>query len=251
MRFAWSNSDSSARADGSQKVIEQWNSFAADYDQRFVANYSEAYALFGQNMAQAARLNSKPATVIDLACGSGWTLQFLAALGISSYFGIDISTQMIKVASERAKYKFPVHFAPRSAEALCNPVFCEEFLALLGAKPDLIICNAALHEIQKVYPDIDLILAQISRLLVSGGHLLIGDFFYSASSSLSDIASSARWIKNVTTEDPTAPQGFIQPLDLMQRLERLGFSVLKGSICRASAQTALEYYSILCVKRDA
>jgi len=59
--------------------------------------FSEMYGFL--NMLEKANLPMK-ASVLDVACGPGWTAHFLAKLGHSVY-GIDISEELLKIARRR------------------------------------------------------------------------------------------------------------------------------------------------------
>jgi ubiquinone/menaquinone biosynthesis C-methylase UbiE len=103
--------------------------------------------------------------VLDLSCGSGWATRLLAAqLPAGNAAGVDISGEMIGIATERSRGIRNVEFVQSSAEALPYPE---------GAF-DKILCIEAFY----YYSDQHRVLEELSRVLVPGGRIFILIDFY-------------------------------------------------------------------------
>jgi SAM-dependent methyltransferase len=106
--------------------------------------------------ALASRLAAAPAgPVLDLACGDGHLLALLAGSG-RARIGIDMSTGELRAARARLGADVPLHQARAQALPLANAslaaVTCHMALMLMAEAPQ--------------------VLAEISRALQPGGHLL-------------------------------------------------------------------------------
>ena len=101
------------------------------------------------------------ARILDLCCGTGDQLKRLADEGFSNLTGVDLSTEMLKVADKGNKI----------ANLLERDV---QHTGLSGASFDIIIISLAVHEkpARMQYN----MLAEAKRLLASDGQLILVDF---------------------------------------------------------------------------
>ena len=98
-------------------------------------------------------------SVLEVGCGTGANLELIAAGGISSAVGLDLSNGMLSQA--RAKqYGCPVQF-------LCHDA--NNGLPLQSDSIDFVLVSLVLEHIA----DIDYLLKEISRVLKTGGRSLI------------------------------------------------------------------------------
>jgi ubiquinone/menaquinone biosynthesis C-methylase UbiE len=113
-----------------------------------------------------ALMQTKPQDrVLDLSCGSGWATRLLAAqLPAGKAAGVDISGEMIRIATERSRGIRNVEFVQSSAEAL----------PYAEAAFDKILCIEAFY----YYPDQHRVLDELYRVLVPGGRIFILIDFY-------------------------------------------------------------------------
>ena len=100
--------------------------------------------------------------VLDLACGPGIVAERVAP-NVGQVVGIDVTPEMISLAHARVvKARQPnVHFGVGRAEDL--PFEENEF--------DRVITRLSFHH----FPDVRVVLAQVRRVLHSGGRLIIAD----------------------------------------------------------------------------
>lgn len=114
------------------------------------------------------------ARILDLCCGTGDQLKKLSDAGFSNLTGMDLSTEMLKVA--------------RKGNKIANLLECDvQHTRLPGASFDIIIISLAVHE--KPAQMQNNMLAEAKRLLAPDGQLILVDF------SLDD---QARMISKIT-----------------------------------------------------
>jgi len=101
------------------------------------------------------------ARIMDLCCGTGDQLKRLSDEGFSNLTGVDLSTEMLKVAGKGNKI----------ANLLERDV---QHTGLPGASFDIIIISLAVHE--KPARMQNKMLAEAKRLLAPDGQLIIVDF---------------------------------------------------------------------------
>jgi ubiquinone/menaquinone biosynthesis C-methylase UbiE len=101
---------------------------------------------------------------LDIGCGTGWALEYVAALvsGQGNFQGIDISPGMIERAGDRLQKNNALRFQVANAEQL--PFQEESF--------DLILCTNSFHHYQ--HPE--KALGEVFRVLKSKGQIFITDF---------------------------------------------------------------------------
>ena len=101
------------------------------------------------------------ARILDLCCGTGDQLKKLSDAGFSNLTGVDISSDMLKVA--------------RKGNKIRNLLECDvQHTGLPGASFDIIIISLAVHE--KTARMQSNLLAEAQRLLAPGGQLILVDF---------------------------------------------------------------------------
>jgi ubiquinone/menaquinone biosynthesis C-methylase UbiE len=104
-----------------------------------------------------------PSSALDVATGTGRWALYLAKRGVS-VVGIDESPEMLQVAQDKA------HAAGLSISFLEGTL--EDGLPFPSGQFDLVVCALALCHVH----DIRAAVSSCSRVLRSGGHLLITDF---------------------------------------------------------------------------
>ena len=103
----------------------------------------------------------RDARILDLCCGTGNQLKKLSDAGFSNLTGMDISSDMLKVA--------------RKGNKIANLLECDvQHTGLPGESFDIIIISLAVHE--KTARMQNNMLAEAQRLLAPGGQLILVDF---------------------------------------------------------------------------
>ncbi len=101
------------------------------------------------------------ARILDLCCGTGDQLKKLSDAGFNNLTGVDLSTEMLKVA--------------RKGNKIANLLKCDvQHTGLPDASFDIIIISFAVHE--KPAPMQNNMLAEAKRLLAPDGQLFLVDF---------------------------------------------------------------------------
>lgn len=95
--------------------------------------------------------------VLDVACGTGVLMPDYIQRGVASVTGIDISPEMIKVASKK--------FRQDNVRFLCGDVLTEN---IGGAYDAIVIYNAFPH-----FPDPERLIARLAAALAPGGILTV------------------------------------------------------------------------------
>jgi len=85
-------------------MVDFYRKWAADYDHQMLdeLGYTSPTKI-AQQLSQY--LPDTQSTVFDIGCGTGLTCVFLAAKGYTNLDGIDLSPDMVRVASERGIYR--------------------------------------------------------------------------------------------------------------------------------------------------
>jgi ubiquinone/menaquinone biosynthesis C-methylase UbiE len=141
-------------------IRAEYDHAAADYDRRW-ARYNRASLAPLRPWIAGGDLGR----VVDVGCGTGNLLPFLAASGarVEGYTGVDLSPGMLRVALDKA----------RDADVRARFVAADaETLPLRDASFDTAVSASALH----YWDDPDAGLAQIRRVLRPGGRLLLVDW---------------------------------------------------------------------------
>lgn len=215
-----------------------------DYETTFNQNYAPAYELFSGHLASVVAGLPQPVRVLDVGCGNGWTARQIDMVASGAYFGIDTSANAIDAARRVA----PTHRALRS-EYLCSPASClrqsdvlSSITRTLNGRPNMIICNTALHQIRKSDPDLQALIAVLFEVLDDGGVLLIGDYWYPTSLTDSEVEKSREWIRSQSGQTPTVREGFVSPSWSCGQLLNQKLEVAALTCTRANSQVLLEYY---------
>jgi predicted TPR repeat methyltransferase len=96
--------DAAYHLDDEASMVDFYRKWAADYDHQMLdeLGYTSPTKI-AQQLSQY--LPDTQSTVFDIGCGTGLTCVFLAAKGYTNLDGIDLSPDMVRVASERGIYR--------------------------------------------------------------------------------------------------------------------------------------------------
>jgi len=96
--------DAAYHLDDEASMVDFYRKWAADYDHQMLneLGYTSPTKI-AQQLSQ--HLPDTESTVFDIGCGTGLTCVFLAAKGYTNLDGIDLSPDMVRVASERGIYR--------------------------------------------------------------------------------------------------------------------------------------------------
>ncbi len=137
---------------------QKWSRRAATYDEK-----RHDYFRFMQKELLALTKIQSPLNFLDLGCGTGWAVCYVATLthGEGNFVGIDISKGMIEKSKSNANGLPHVQFYEASADDL--PLESTYF--------DTIICTNSFHH----YSNPEAALGEIKRVLKSQGRVYILD----------------------------------------------------------------------------
>jgi ubiquinone/menaquinone biosynthesis C-methylase UbiE len=142
--------------------------------------------------------------VLDLACGTGsYSRQFAHAVPQGQVIGMDISRPMLEMAVNNAKNAHLSNIIFARGNALDLP-FSDNRL-------DIVNCCGALH----LFPNTDLILAEINRVLKPGGRFTTAVFKHRS-------GQWAKWMETLS-ELLIGVKAFV-PKALQKDMEEAGFS---------------------------
>jgi ubiquinone/menaquinone biosynthesis C-methylase UbiE len=131
---------------------ETWDSRAKTYD---------AFFRFTQRrLVSLLQLGDNPC-LLDLGCGTGWTLRYAANRGHGEFYGVDISSTMIERAQAKSRGYANLHFYKSRVEEL--PFDDEVF--------DVVISSYAFHH----FSNPEKALREANRVLKQNGKLYILD----------------------------------------------------------------------------
>ena len=96
--------DAAYHLDDEASMVDFYRKWAADYDHQMLdeLGYTSPTKI-AQQLTQY--LPDTQSTVFDIGCGTGLTCTFLAEKGYTNLDGIDLSPDMVRVASERGIYR--------------------------------------------------------------------------------------------------------------------------------------------------
>ena len=96
--------DAAYHLDDEASMVDFYRKWAADYDHQMLneLGYTSPTKI-AQQLSQ--HLPDTRSTVFDIGCGTGLTCVFLAEKGYTHLDGIDLSPDMVRVASERGIYR--------------------------------------------------------------------------------------------------------------------------------------------------
>lgn len=96
--------DAAYHLDDEASMVDFYRKWAADYDHQMLDELG--YTSPTKIAQQLSRyLPDTESTVFDIGCGTGLTCVFLAEKGYTNLDGIDLSPDMVRVASERGIYR--------------------------------------------------------------------------------------------------------------------------------------------------
>jgi chloramphenicol O-acetyltransferase type A len=107
--------------------------------------------------ALAERVGSLSGSALELGCGTGRNLAWLAERGAGHLLGVDFSPEMLEVAARRVP----------GAELLCHDL--TQPLPLQSQRFELVIISLVLEHLERP----ELVLAEAARVLAPGGRLLV------------------------------------------------------------------------------
>jgi ubiquinone/menaquinone biosynthesis C-methylase UbiE len=139
------------------------------------------------------------AAVLDVGCGSGWAARLIATQAVQGHvIGIDVSDEMIRVASDQSKGFPNLEFKVASAESL--------------PFDDAMFSHAFSMESLYYYADIEAAAREIRRVLQPGG------LFVTVVDLYKENEPSHQWIDNLKV-----PVHLLSANDYRVLLERVGF----------------------------
>ncbi len=143
--------------------------------------------------------------VLDLACGPGIVAEAVAPQ-VLEVLGIDVTTEMIRLAHERIENAHLTngHFGVASVEAL--PFQNEEF--------DQVMTRLSLHH----FGDVPAVLSEVRRVLRPGGRLIVADVVSSENAEESALHNSLEQLR-----DPTHVR-MLAPAELLKLIRLAGFA---------------------------
>ena len=136
-----------------------WDHKAVDYDDNFESQAISQY-IISKNLKILKKYfsSTKRGFLLDLGCGTGRDAIELARSGFKVY-GIDISSEMIKIAKSGITDNESIEFLQGDSEHI--PYEDEHF--------DAVICSSSFHH----YPRPVASLSEIRRVLKKNGHLFL------------------------------------------------------------------------------
>ena len=225
---------------------KEFDLFAADrgFEKVFNSSYSKAYALFSFVLSDYLKNPKSDLKVLDIGCGDGWTAEFISNFAKGRYFGIDSSAESIKRMEQRVPGSsgLKVMGVTESAEWIVDPNSGRQIETFLDGKPDLIVCNAACHQIRKSYPNLRKIFAAASSILKQDGTLLVGDYYFPEDMTEEEVEEDRTWIRTETGQTPTPRSGFIVRNEMELILESSGFLSDTAREIRANRDIRILYY---------
>jgi ubiquinone/menaquinone biosynthesis C-methylase UbiE len=142
--------------------LQLYNRWAATYEDSKAQDYRRVVHENLLNWLEEAHI--APKRVLDVGCGTGALLRRVAErFPDAELVGVDVAENMIKVARAKAHDGFPGQFLQAPAEKL--PFEADEF--------DLVLSSICFHHWRSRSEGI----AEISRVLRSGGYVCIADHF--------------------------------------------------------------------------
>jgi SAM-dependent methyltransferase len=129
----------------------------------------ERQQLFKAFAAQAVQMEKEPLSLLELGCGPGFLAeQLLHRCKISRYTLVDFSPHMLELSRKRlAEFKDRTVFLQRDFKK-------KSWTAAIPADFDLVVTLQAVHELRHA-SRIPRLYAQLFKLLVPGGSLLVCD----------------------------------------------------------------------------
>ncbi|MCB9029788.1 MAG: class I SAM-dependent methyltransferase [Deltaproteobacteria bacterium] len=223
------------------------------YEEVFNRAFPFAYAEFLDVLETTLLQYGAPLKVIDIGCGDDWTASQIAERHHGHYLGIDPSVDAISNLEEKLQSQPSLNVAgiAGSAEVLENEDFERISGTLLLGKPNLFICNAAVHQIKKSWDQIPTMVRRAFEMLSDGGKLILGDYFYDQKLTSAEVEITRNWIKAEYGQTPTPREGFVDPETMRSYLEEAGFKVEVFGKTQAREGLTIEYYVFVASKPQA
>lgn len=238
-----------------ERLLAQFESFAdTGYEHIFVSSYSNAYAGFLQAITHL-RLDGD-SRVLDIGAGDGWVLVALDRLlahrsptdakrHIASipYVGVDPAQSAAAKISQQ-----PGLDCLRALGIACfladihQPSVHAQITDWLKGEPNVIVCNAAIHQIMKYESSLDDVIAQLVRPAQPPCQILIGDYYYPDHCSDVEVEAARSWIRTTTGQTPSQRGVFIAPPVLETKMQSHGFRLVRSGECQANDEICLRYY---------
>lgn len=136
----------------SRKTFDQQ---AETYDSTFYGKH--ARTLYGPICDEVKKLDFT--ALLDVGCGTGQLMREIRTFCNAWLFGIDLSTEMVKIASEQMDERMAI----QTGDA--------EYLPYANGSMDVVICNDSFHH----YPNPKEVLNEMYCVLRKGGTLLLGE----------------------------------------------------------------------------
>ncbi len=134
-----------------------------EYFDRTAKEYDEGHdgrfvrCMYPEIVGQVKELPGK--NILDIGCGNGNIIKMLETQRPGHYYGVDLSSEMIKEAEKRVSKKVVL----KLADVVSLPFADESF--------DILICNASFHH----YEEPEKAISEMNRVLRPGGALILGD----------------------------------------------------------------------------
>lgn len=138
-----------------ETTVKYFNNTAKNYDNSHDGKFVNC--MYQEIVDRVRKLEGDK--ILDLGCGNGNIINLLKKEREASYYGLDISENMIEEAKKRCDED--VEFTVGDSENL--PYQDGQF--------DIIICNASFHH----YTNPESAIKEIKRVLKTGGTLILGD----------------------------------------------------------------------------
>ncbi len=173
-----------------QRFDHSFDGFLASFFKKFIVKHLEV---------------PRNANILDIGCANGTLLSMISKQKAIFGSGLDISSEMIKIASQRHPQ---FEFKQGSAEAVPFPK--DNF--------DIIICSASFHH----FPHPDRFLDEASRLLKQDGRLVIAEIHIPVVTKLYN------WrLNSFSTEGDVK---VYQPKELVNLFQEKGWKIVKRKI---------------------
>lgn len=235
------------------KDQKQFDNFAKNYEALFVQNHPRAYKQFTLELKQVLKFIKQPLKVFDVGCGTGYMANLMiAAKTKGTYVGMDTSEQSLAILKNKTKVSHNLNLKTMCcpAQALLKKIKRNDIHKKLGTKPNLIVCNASFHQINKTFPHIELLIKAFHDLLQQDGMILLGDYFYPEHLTKAQILISRQWIRKQIGQNPTKASGFLSLATISGMLESAGFEIKRTRTCKANDKIDLNYYVLSCFKQS-
>ena len=134
---------------------ELWDSRAETYDTRYSFTHWTQ-----RKLVSLLQLGDNPC-LLDLGCGTGWTLRYAANRWQGEFYGVDISSKMVERAQAKSRSYGNLHFYKSRVEEL---PFDDDFF-------DVVISSYAFHH----FSNPEKALREANRVLKPKGKLYILD----------------------------------------------------------------------------